>query len=44
MPGFLHSMGAVFARPARRREYNFDPVHPLLLDPRPTPYTNRWRC
>lgn len=36
MPGFLQSLGAMFARPAQRREYNFDPVHRSLFDPRPS--------
>jgi hypothetical protein len=36
MPGFLQSLGTIFARPSRRREYNFDPVHRSLFNPNPS--------
>ena len=36
LAGFFQSLGAMFARPARPREYNFDPVHFPLFDARPS--------
>jgi hypothetical protein len=35
LPGFFQSLSGMFARPARPREYNFDPVHLSLFDAKP---------
>ena len=32
LPGLLRSLSAMFTRPARAREYNFDPLHLSLFD------------
>src|SRR6266404_3731265 len=32
LPGLLRSLGAMFTRPARVREYNFEPPHLALFD------------
>jgi hypothetical protein len=36
LPGFFQSLGAMFARPVRPRQYNFDAVQPSLFDSRPS--------
>src|SRR2546427_13145114 len=35
LPGFFQSLGTMFARPVRPRQYNFDAVHSSLFDSRP---------
>src|SRR5437773_7295238 len=35
LTGFFQSLGAMFARPVRPRQYNFDALNPSLFDSQP---------